>query len=96
MFCSLCGKQGHKASKCERRPSEQDKSKAGQQQNITMMADSGVEEHAFYLDSGASHHITRNRSLLHNYKALGQPLRLGTSKAGTFISLIGVGDICYT
>ena len=67
MFCSLCGTQGHRASKCTSRPSEQDKSKIGQQK-ITMMADSDVEGHAFYFDSGASHHITRDRSLLHNYK----------------------------
>ena len=90
-YCSLCGQQGHRASKCPERPTDGENKKG----IISMMAtkDSPIDQ--IFLDSGSSHHIARNKSLLHNYESLQTPIRLETSKSGSFLSLIGKGDLKY-
>lgn len=88
-YCSVCGKQGHRASKCP------EKDKQDQKPAVSMMASDQQEKFSFFLDSGSSHHITIDRSILFDYATLEEPIRLGTSKSGSYITLIGRGKIKF-
>ena len=92
-FCSLCGKQGHRAYKCQEREKDNEN---GRKSVVSMMASGELDKHVFYLDSGSSHHITIDKSILFDYSELKEPIRLGTSKQGSFLTLIGKGKVKYT
>ena len=59
------------------------------------MACGQPDKQIFYLDSGSSHHITVDKSILFDYTELDQPIRLGTSKQGAFITLVGKGIVRF-
>ena len=49
-------------------------------------------ENLWFLDTGATHHLTHNKSLLHNYKALPQALEVRFGDNGTKAA-IGKGEV---
>ena len=90
-FCSLCGKQGHLAFKCP----DKEKQEKNNDSQVSMMASIEPDKSVFLLDSGSSHHITIDRSILFDYSNLEEPIQLGTSKQGSYITLVGKGKMKF-
>lgn len=64
--CYNCGKVGHKRSKCKSKPKAQ--SKNAKLTNAFMVNDRMVASTNWYLDSGASRHMTPHRNILQNFR----------------------------
>ena len=94
MFCPLCGERGHRAKNCSKRPQSNQESNS-HEARVSMMAGFDLTD-SFYVDSGASHHITKDLTNLHDYQLLHALIRLETSKNGVFITLLENDTLKYT
>lgn len=91
--CYFCKKRGHKMSECFFKKRKQNEQQATN--SMAMMVSNEINSQIntnWYLDSGASQHMYKNRNLIVNYRALDIPKQIKIGD-GTVIKAIGVGNV---
>ena len=61
-----------------------------------MMTSHVSKSNSSFLDTGASHHIVKDKRLLNDYEILPKVIRLETSKKGVYLNLVGRGTLEYS
>ncbi|KAJ9519049.1 hypothetical protein QJQ45_003521 [Haematococcus lacustris] len=105
--CFRCGKKGHIARNCRepgakgsgagKRAGDGGASGAGGAGAPIAAGDSLVSSRRLWLaDSGASHHITPERALLHDFRPVNQPVQIVLGKSTVRLVAYGLGSVHLT
>ena len=100
--CYSCHKKGHYSSECRSKPSgaaggsghSGQKFQKKQQKPKGLMTRVQADGSGSWIsDSGASFHMTHDRSVFLTYKTLKSPMTIGTAAAGGSIEAVGIGNV---
>lgn len=98
--CYICNKPGHKAKNCWHRnkPWNKSKQKRESSPHASFLAeefDHQVKKTDWYLDSGASTHMTDRKEVLRKFYAFKEPKRIMTAENGRILNAIGSGEVYF-
>lgn len=88
--CNFCKKRGHLMKDCWFRKKKENETPS--QRRVALIGTSSMNIDKWYLDSGASDHMSSRKEWFHQYTMFAEPksIRIGD---GSYISAIGVGNI---
>jgi hypothetical protein len=97
--CNYCKKKGHKQVDCWKRKAEEDgkntsAAKVGEELFMAVDSQPSLPPGYWIIDSGASRHMTPERSILDDYAQLVTPLRIVMGD-GSAMEALGSGTVCF-